>query len=945
MDKNDLLNMPFDQYQRYMICREIIDIIHGEMNLDQIHMLDVGGYFKNAKGLDVLPITNFFPEYNTIALDIVDCKLPGYIRGDGAKLPFRDEAVDIVICLDTLEHIPLGQRNEFLENILQVAKKFVILSAPFFSEQVNLAERILFEFILRTLKAEHQQLKEHIDNKLPTLDAVKTFLDQKGFPYCYFEGGYLNNFLLMMMVKHYVMALPDSTELQSMIDRFYNLNFYESDQRSPGYRKTFVIAKDRSYDKILKKIDNKFTLYREKYKYLTLEKSDLTQLQLLLNLEQLSITRKIQEQSQQIQEHNLVIQEQSQQIQALVGELKLIKNSRMWRAAEFFRRLVFIKLLGKFPLLQKGAQTISKDGFPQFLTKTKNYLRKKAATGLIQNDYKKWIKKNELPEKTIQEIQREIAQFLYKPKISIVMPVYNVDQIWLEKAIDSVINQLYKNWELCIADDASSKKHIKETLERYSKKDERIKIKYLEKNQGISGASNEALALAAGDFIGLLDNDDELTVDALYENVKLLNRIPEADMIYSDEDKLELNGDRCDPYFKPDWSPDTFLSVLYTCHFGVYRKNILDQIGGFRKGYEGSQDSDLVLRITEKTNKIFHIPKILYHWRKIPGSASINTTGKSYSYVAAKKALTDYLERNNIDGDVLEGHFVGSYRVRRTIKNKPEVSIIIPFKDHAEVLKKCVNSLIKKTTYRNFGIHLINNRSEKMEIFQYLDELKNNPICKVWNYDKPFNFSAINNYVVSQIDTEYLIFLNSDTEVISPDWITAMLEFAQRKDVGAVGSLLYYPNDTIQHAGVIIGIGGGVAGHSHKFAPRNSYGYFGRIKIVQNLSAVTAACMMTKKSVFCEVGGFDENFAYAYNDVDFCLKIRGKGYLIVYTPYAELYHHESLSRGYDDNPQKKAVFQREEKAFQEKWEKVLNQGDPYYNPNLTRDKEDFSIRK
>jgi GT2 family glycosyltransferase len=616
-----------------------------------------------------------------------------------------------------------------------------------------------------------------------------------------------------------------------------------------------------------------------------------------------------------------IIKEKDAHIHNIETELNLIKQSKAWRTAECFRRLFYIKLLGKFPLLKKAALTVKKEGFRQFLVKTKRYLttnKNAAILGLIERDYDKWIKKNELTDDMIEEIKKEITRFEYKPKLSIIMPVYNVDQIWLEKAIDSVINQL--------------------------RGEERIKIKYLEENQGISGASNEVLHLATGEFIGLLDNDDELTIDALYENVKFLNKNPEADLIYSDEDKIDTRGNRTEPFFKPDYSPDFLLTKNYICHFSLFRRSIINNIGGFRRGYEGAQDYDLILRFIEKTKpeRIFHIPKILYHWRKIPGSTARIGDAKSYVFASAKKALSDYLKRNNIQGEVVDGN-CSSYRVMREVKNNYKVSIIIPFKDQSEVLKRCVSSIVEKTKYRKYEIVLVNNQSKEEETFEYLDKIRDNSSFRILDYDNSFNFSAINNYAVRQVDSEYIVLLNNDTEVISPDWIENMLEFAQRKDVGAVGALLYYPNDTIQHGGVILGIKG-VAGHSHKHMKRDSHGYFGRTKIVHNLSAVTAACLMTKKSIFNEVDGFDVNLTHAFNDVDYCLKIREKGYLIVYTPYAELYHHESLSRGYEDTPEKQARFRKEIELFQEKWKDVFAKGDPYYSPNLTLEKEDFSIR-
>ena len=634
--------------------------------------------------------------------------------------------------------------------------------------------------------------------------------------------------------------------------------------------------------------------------------------------------------------------------EAIKSQLNLIKQWKVRRLAESLRRFFSIKFSAGFTLLQSGMLTIRKEGFGSFFNKTAAYLKRNKLITILrtsESDYKRWMKKTRSTQEQIETINEEIAGFQYSPKISIIMPVYNVDQNWLEKAIESVKCQFYGNWELCIADDASSRGHVKETLERYKKEDVRIKTRYLKENQGISVASNVALRMATGEYVSLLDNDDELSVDALYECVKLLNKHPEADLIYSDEDKIDVNGKREEPFFKPDYSPDFLLSMNYICHLCVFRKTLINDVGGFSSGYEGSQDYDLFLRIIEKTKpeRIFHIPKILYHWRKLPGSAASAVEAKSYSFVSAKKVLSDYLDRNEIDGEVLDGKFLGSYRVRIKIVNFHKVSIIIPFKDQWEALRTCVDSIFGKTIYKDYEIVLVNNGSEQEKTFEYMESIRGNSIIKIVDYDKPFNYSAVNNYAVSQINCEYFILLNNDTEVISSDWIEAMLEFAQRRDVGAVGALLYYPNDTVQHAGTIVGIGG-VAAHAHKHFQKESVGYFGRIKTVQNLSAVTAACLMTKKSVFNEVGGLNENLSHAFNDVDYCLKIRGRGYMVVYTPYAELYHHESLSRGYEDSPGKRERFKNEIKYFQAKWKDFLIKGDPYYNPNLTLDSEDFSIR-
>ena len=560
----------------------------------------------------------------------------------------------------------------------------------------------------------------------------------------------------------------------------------------------------------------------------------------------------------------------------------------------------------------------------------------------IKDIYQLWIEKNEPKEKDLEE-QRS-KKFVYEPKISIIVPLFNTPKLFLIDMIESVLNQTYSNWELCMADGASKGPHVKEVIEYYAKGDSRIRVKFLDENEGIAGNSNEALSLATGDFIALLDHDDTLAPFALFEVVKALNENPEADFIYSDEDKISEKGDkRFYPHFKPDWSPDTLRSYNYIAHLAVIRKKIVDEVGGFREGYEGSQDYDLILRVIERTQRIEHIPKVLYHWRSHLSSAAHGEKTKIYAYDSAKKALNEHINRMGLHGEVYDGLFFGPYQIKYHIDRSPTVSIIIPTKDKVDVLKRCITSILQKSFYKNHKIFVVDNQSIEPETFKYYKELENEPKVKILYYNKPFNFSAINNYAISQIDSEYIIFLNNDTEIISCDWIEAMLEFAQRKDVGAVGALLYYPNNTIQHAGVILGLGG-VVGHSHKYLPRNTAGYMGRAKIIQNLSAVTAACLMTKKEVFYKVNGFNENYSHAFNDVDFCLNIRRSGYLIVYTPYVELYHHESLSRGYEDTKEKKIRFKNEIDNFQRKWKDFLTKGDPYYNPNLTLDREDFSIR-
>ena len=585
-------------------------------------------------------------------------------------------------------------------------------------------------------------------------------------------------------------------------------------------------------------------------------------------------------------------------------------------------------------LFRHGMQAIQRQGIRHFYTKFKYHYKR----------YGRWIKKNEITNAHYDTINAEMCGFQDQFKISIIMPVYNVPARWLKKAIASVQRQLYENWELCIVDDHSSRPHIRKILKIYSQSDSRIKVKFLSKNIGISGASNEALAMATGDFVGLLDNDDELSINALYEVVKLLNQYPAADMIYSDEDKLGLNGKRCEPFFKPDWSPDMLLSCMFTGHFTVYRKMIADRVGGFRTGFDGSQDYDLALRVTEETDHIYHIPKILYHWRKIPGSVALKENSKTYAYSAAQRALTEAMRRRKIPCKVKEGKWLGSYRIQYEIVSHPKISILIPTKDQVGLLKKCINSILNLNTYPYYEIIIINNNSIEQETAEYLTAMAGNPLISILNDNDDFNFAALNNRAACHSDGELLFFLNNDCELKAKDSLGAMAAHLQRKDIGAVGAKLIYANHTIQHCGIILGLGAHRAAghHSYKF-PEDNNGYFGRNSIIHNVSAVTAAAMMTKKNFFHQVGGFNEKLKQAYNDVDFCLKLRAMDYLIVYTPYAVFYHHESASRGYEDTSEKAVRFEKEVKFFKSEWKDVLVKGDPYYNPNLTLDREDFSL--
>lgn len=555
--------------------------------------------------------------------------------------------------------------------------------------------------------------------------------------------------------------------------------------------------------------------------------------------------------------------------------------------------------------------------------------------------YQIWINKNEPNEEELEK--QKNAKFEINPKISIIIPMYNTPEKFFEELVDGLIEQTYPNWELCLADGSQEKN---EKLEKIYKKDERIKYKFIGENKGISGNTNAALELATGDFIALLDHDDLLPKFSLYEIVKCINKNPDVDFIYTDEDKFEeLGGKRYDPYFKSDFAPDTLRANNFICHFSIFKKELMDELGGFRSEFDGAQDYDIILRMSEKAKKIIHIPKILYHWRvHALSTAKSGGTAKPYAYEAGIKAVQAHIDRIGLKGEVVSGNTLGTYKVNYEIKGNPKVSIIIPNKDYASTLKVCLKSIKKLTTYENYEIIVVENNSEEQKTFDYYDEINGKDKVKVVKYpEKGFNYSKIINYGVANSDGEYIIQLNNDTELITPNWIEEMLGFAQREDVGAVGAELFYPDKSIQHAGIIIGIGG-VAGHVFRNIPHGMHGYFSKDAMIQNMSAVTAACIMASRKMYEAVGNMDEKFEVAFNDVDFCLKIREQGKLIVYNPYVQFIHYESKSRGFEDTLEKQKRFKGEVERFQNKWKKILKDGDPYYNINLRLDNDQCAIK-
>lgn len=561
------------------------------------------------------------------------------------------------------------------------------------------------------------------------------------------------------------------------------------------------------------------------------------------------------------------------------------------------------------------------------------------------SDYALWMDYYDDRSDTALALAREsVGQLAGTPLISVVVPVYNTDERWLRACIESVRGQVYPHWELCIADDASTRAHVRAVLGEYAAADERIKFVSREVNGHISAASNSALGIATGQYVALLDHDDELHPLALLECARALVANPQWRLLYTDEDKIDERGVRSDPYFKSDWNPDLLLSQNCVCHLSVYARDAVEAVGGFRLGCEGAQDWDLTLRIAETLapGEIGHVPKVLYHWRMIEGSTALGPGEKNYAHEAGAKVIQEHLDRTGQPARVegLPG-FSGYYRVFRELSPEPLVSLLVPTRDHVDLVKQCVDSILDKTDYDNLEIIIIDNGSTDPATLAYFRSLAGHPKVRVERYDQPFNFSALNNFGARHARGEVLGLINNDIEVISPHWLREMAGHAMRPGVGAVGAMLYYPNDTIQHAGVVLGIGG-VAGHSYvgywKGYPGNKH----RAGLAQNISAVTGACMLVRASVYAEVGGLDEALVVAFNDIDFCLRVREAGYRNVWTPFAELYHHESATRGYEDTPEKVRRFKGEERFMQERWGRLL-QEDPYYSPNFSIDLAPFSL--
>ena len=629
--------------------------------------------------------------------------------------------------------------------------------------------------------------------------------------------------------------------------------------------------------------------------------------------------------------------DQAQQKNAdLTARLTRIKGSGLWKLSKPLRDAIH--------WLQRTRERLGYYG------SIKGIVRKLQSKSIERKARARYGKAS-FPDAEEARRQRE-TKFDTDVTFSILVPLYNTPEKFLRQAIESVLAQTYEKWQLCLADGSDdAHEEVGRICREYANADTAGRISYekLEKNEGISGNTNACLSMARGNYIALFDHDDVLHPSVLYEYMKAICG-QNADYIYCDEATFHGNksiDDMITLHFKPDFAPDNLCANNYICHFSAFKRTLLDGTELFRSQFDGSQDHDMILRLTSRAEHVVHVPKLLYYWRSHAGSVASDINAKSYAIDAAKGAVADHLRRQGWENFEITSTkaFETIFRIKYEILGNPKISIIIPNKDHLDDLKRCITSITEKSTYDNYEIIVVENNSVTDEIFAYYEELKKNPDIHIVTYEGDFNYSAINNLGERHATGEYVLLLNNDTQVITLDWMEELLMYAQRSDVGAVGAKLYYEDNTIQHAGVVLGLGAHrTAGHSHYRVSSNNLGYMGRLCYAQDVMAVTGACLMMRRSLFEELGGLDESFAVSLNDVDLCIRAWKAGYLNVFTPFAELYHYESVSRGLDDQGEKAQRYNRESEAFRARWKELLDKGDPYYNPNFSLDRSDFALR-
>jgi GT2 family glycosyltransferase len=919
-ESNPIQSLPFDLYERYVLTRRLLELVWPQPS-GPLRVLDVGGHSS--------PLKHVLPQY---WVTLTDIKPPGtlvpmplrydsYVQADATRLPFRSGAFDLVTAHDTLEHIPPPSRATFLDELIRVSGGCLILNGPVYDPETVRAERVLARLQRSLGLEENVYLSEHLELGLPPRRLIAEALDRHELKWVALPNGDLRLWLAANAAKSLALATFPSGGLEDVVDRTLNRGASGRISSQTCYREAFVVAVREGMAGSLEHLRDQGALWPE---------GDGVDLHETLGLLEAFVRetplsggrdgRSRREASALDRPHTQDRVTQGVAYRALMRIHGSVDAMAPWGTRR--RSLILAPA--------RAARLVMNEGWARFLSllirpwRWAPTLWKRAIPPVERltwdERYELWLRLNVLSPRRLRAMRREERTLAYRPLLSVVMPVFDPDPHWLRAAIESVRHQVYTNWELCITDDGSTNPEVRRVLGSYDGIDQRIRVTYSDRNQGIAAASNTAIAMASGEFVGFLDHDDELKPNALFEVVRLLNQRRDLDYIYSDEDKVELTGQLTSAFFKPDWSPDLLMSVNYVTHLSVYRRELLSGAGGLRSEYDGSQDYDLALRMTEMTQRIGHVPLPLYSWRKVPGSAAASLDFKSYAYAAGRRALADAVARRGHRGEVEQAMVEGRYRVRYELAGNPRVVIIIPTRDRLDLLEDCVESIHRASTYPNYEIMVVDNDSREPETLRYLAAFDG----RVLRYPHPFNYARMMNVATREAtDADFYLFLNNDTEVIAPDWIEAMVEHGQRPEVAAVGGRLLYPDGRPQHEGIVIGLQGAAARNV------DHSGYFGLGETVRNCSAVSAACMLLRPEVFWDLGGLEEGLAVAYNDVDFCLRAREKGYQIVYTPYALLYHDEGSSRGLGgtQNPQDEAFFRR-------RWDGYR---DPYYSPSLDVD--------
>ena len=955
------LDLPFDVYTRASL---IADFINGLSDGGgRIRVLDVGGrsgelesFLRRSVDLYVLDIRG--PETGG---DVRLARRGRYVIGDVLDTPLRDGTFDVVVSSDLLEHLHPDHRVLAVAEMLRVSRRALVVGAPFASSVSEQAERELNEFFRLLTGHEHPWLREHLALRpLPSRNALEQYLQGRRMSFAVLST---NNVVLWTQMQYLAFSAAELGVDATQAYRFYNSHFAAlGDGAEPAYRHIYFVATDPAMDALLPRgvphvdegsqgelvarlngfvygalvqsmretlgrkdrhIENLESGLRERDEHVADLESRVGQG--LARIEAMAaVMGRLGDELKHVQEEHRKLTDHVARINRHPVWRTYLK-ARFWLAPEGSRRDRVSRAL------RHELGSLLQEGPSSYVRRATGRLYPRQA---VDSQYQMWLAQRQATPAALEKLRVEARLLPYRPTISIVTPVYNTEKRWLEKAIESVLAQVYEQWELCLVDDASTDAHVGPLLREYAASDPRIKVARRSENGGIAVASNHGLGMATGEFIGFVDHDDELYPNALYDVARYLAQNPDTDALYSDEDKIDTTGRRFDPFFKPDWSPDLLLGMNYACHFSVYRRRVLEEIGGFREGFDGSQDYDLILRVSEKSSRIGHILKVLYGWRAVLGSAAESASAKPYASRAGQAVIVEALARRGRRAHV--GVVApGRYHVRYALRGSPLVTIIIPMRDCAELTQRCLASIEARSTYKNVEILIIDNGSVEDESKRFFQQASRRH--RVLECDLPFNYSTINNFGAAHATGEYLLFLNSDTEVETDDWLEAMLGHAQHPEVGAVGAQLLYPDRRIQHGGIfIIGTDHAFAGHAFKYLPEATDAYFGVPHVPRNVTAVTGACMMLRREVFEEAGGFDERLRVAYGDVDLCLRLSAKGYLIVYTPLLTLLHHESATR--------KLLHPLEDERFvRERWHQIIVAGDPYYNPNLSLTSEDFRI--